>query len=217
MNAEILLVPFVSAVVIAFVGFAEASIETVTNIYGLEALFIDQQYQFLPIGPPSEDVLVQPYGPVLPVDWQQFPEAFTTQMYATMDGNGFPLYNILVYEDPITRETVFLNLYGTEAYRLAPEDGYDPYAWQAAWFGLESGQALDEWSSWIYDPAHVASRFTLIPEVFHEAYLEAQEETATQQLAMAYESMMLSLPEDVTNLVVGIGCTTSGTVEVEIG
>jgi len=134
---------------------AAANGETLGNIQDLETLFVEQQYRFLPIGPPSEDVLVQPYGPVLPVDWQGFPEEFTKQMYAEMDSNGFPLYRISIYEDPVSRETVFLNRYGMEACRLAAEPGYDPYAWQTAWFNLESGQVLDEWSGWIYAPTHI--------------------------------------------------------------
>jgi hypothetical protein len=61
---------------------------------------------------------------------KRFPRTFSKQMYAEMDANGFPIYRLSVYEDPATRETVFLNSYGTEVYRLEAEKGYDPYVWQ---------------------------------------------------------------------------------------
>ncbi|MCF7818699.1 MAG: hypothetical protein K9M54_12555 [Kiritimatiellales bacterium] len=192
-----------------------AAADVVTDIYGLEALFVDQQYRFLPIGPPSKDVLVQPYGSVMPVDWKKFPKEFIRQMYAEMDANGFPLYRVSVYEDPSTRETVFLNSYGTEVLRLAAESGYDPYAWQKAMFNLAEGQELDEWSRWIFDPAHIASSFTLIPEVFHESYLLAQDGLAAQELAMAPMSMM-ALSGGETKAVASMAMDTNGLVQLNL-
>lgn len=105
-----------------------AQVDVVDTIYGLEALFWEQQYQFLPVSPPSEEVYVHPLATVVPVDWKSFPKQFTKRMYAEMDGDGFPVYRVAVYEDAATRDTVFLNAYGTEAYRLSPEEDYDPFA-----------------------------------------------------------------------------------------
>jgi hypothetical protein len=116
----------------------------VNTIYELEALFVEQQYQFLPISPPSEEVYIHSRKTVVPVDWKRFPKKFSKQMHAEMDANGFPIYRLSVYEDPATRETVFLNSYGTEVYRLEAEKGYDPFAWQTINFQLESGQVLDD-------------------------------------------------------------------------
>ncbi|MCF7816824.1 MAG: hypothetical protein K9M54_02980, partial [Kiritimatiellales bacterium] len=196
-------------------GTTTVAEDVVTGIYGLEALFVEQQYRFLPIGPPSKDVLVQPYGPVVPVDWKKFPKAFTKQMYAEMDANGYPLYRVSVYEDPITRETVFLNAYGTEVYRLAAEAGYDPYAWQKAMFNLAEGQELDAWSRWIFDPAHIASSFTLTPEVFYADYMATQDGLAAQALAMAPMSMMALLGGE-TKAVAGMAMDTNGLVQLNL-
>jgi hypothetical protein len=138
----------------------------VNTIYELETLFVEQQYQFLPISPPSEKVYIHSHKTVVPVDWKRFPKEFSKQMYAEMDANGYPIYRVSIYEDPAARETVFLNSYGTEAYRLEAEKDYDPFAWQTINFQLESGQVLDDWSRWLYDPAHIAASFVLIPEVF---------------------------------------------------
>lgn len=192
-----------------------ADVSPIANIYELEALFVEQQYGFLPISPPSEEVYFHSLKLVLPVDWKYFPKDFTKQMYAEMDGNGYPLYRVSVYEDPVTRQTVFLNLYGTEVYRLDAETGYDPYAWQTTYFQLDAGEELGEWEKWIYDPAHIAAKFVLIPEVFHEDYLSVQAEEAA--LASMMVPMLMSLQLPVTNLQMAINHTTNSTVEVEIG
>lgn len=190
---------------------------TISDIYALEDLYVEQQYLFLPIGPPSDDVLVQPYGPVVPVDWKEFPKTFTKQMYAEMDINGYPLYRISIYEDPVTRETVYLNSYATEVYRLSPEVGYDPYAWLKNTFQIEDVSEIDEFRKWIYDPAHIASEFVLIPETFYADYESTQQELAAQELLSEPMSMMMSLPAVVTNLQMAINSTTNGEVELEIG
>ena len=109
---------------------ALADSNVVENIYELETLFVEQQYSFLPISTPSEEVLLQPCGSVVPVDWKEFPKAFTKQVYAQMDENGYPVYRVKAYEDPTTRETVFLNSFDAEIYRLDAEENYNPYAWQ---------------------------------------------------------------------------------------
>jgi hypothetical protein len=190
--------------------------EVVGSIYELESLFVEQQYQPPPISPPSEDVYVHSHETAGPVDWKFFPKEFTSQMYAEMDANGYPVYRVSIYEDPITRQTVFLNS-GYEIFRLDAATDYDPYARQKERFTLEPGQELAGPRQRIYDPAHIAVDFILIPEVFHEDYLAMQEEQATQELAMAPMSMMMSLPAVVTNLQMAINNTTNDAVELEIG
>ena len=191
---------------------------TIRSVYELETLFEEQQNAFLPISPPSEDVYVHAHDPVIPVDWKKFPREFTQQMYAEMDANGYPVYRVLIYEDPVTRETVFLNSYGTEVYRLESEQGYDPYAWQKTTFQVNDISELSEWTSWIFDPAHTAAEFMLIPETFYADYESTQQEiAAAESMMMAPMSMMMSLPAVVTNLQMAIGSTSNGTVEIEVG
>lgn len=185
--------------------------DVVATIYELETLFWEQQYKYLPLSLPPEDVFVLLREPVVPVNWKKFPSKFTSLMYAQMDANGYPIYKVSVYEDPATRETVFLNSYGTEACRLSPEANYDPFAWQTDYFGLAEGEELEPFTQWIFDPANIAFDFTLIPEVFHADYL------ATQEEEVVLESMMMALPAVVTNLLMAINNTTNGAVELEIG
>lgn len=198
-------------------GIPAGESSTITSVYGLETLFVDQQRAFLPIAPPSEEVYLHPYGRVLPVDWKEFPKEFARQMVAEMDANGFPIYRITIYEDPATRETVFLNAYGTEVYRLPPEKDYNPYAWQVDTFRITTTAELDSWYQWIYDPAHIAAEFLLIPETFHADYEATLQELATRELLLEPISMMMSLPAVVTNLQLAIGNTGNETVEVEVG
>jgi len=221
MKVKTLLVPSVALLLSMAVGAPlpteMAVVGVVESLSELESMFVERQYLFLPVSPPSEDVYVHSSKTVVPVDWKKFPKDFTKQMYAEMDENGYPIYRVLIYEDPITRETVFLNSYDTEVYRLTAEKNYDPYAWQKVFFQLEDGEKLGEWEQWLYDPAHVASEIVLIPDLFHEDYLATQEAQAMQSMAMAPMSMMMSLPAVVTNLQMAIGSTTNGTVELEIG
>ncbi len=191
---------------------------TIRSVFELEALFVEQQNAFLPISPPSEDVYVHAHDPVIPVSWKKFPREFSRKMYAEMDENGYPIYRVLVYEDPVTRETVFLNSYGTEVYRLEAEFGYDPYAWQKTTFQVSDVSELGDWTSWIFDPAHIASEFALIPETFYADYESTQQEiAAVESMMMAPMSMMMSLPAVVTNIQMAIGSTSNETVEVEVG
>ena len=166
------------------ISIAPADDRVVDSVYALELLYINQVYQYLPVSPPMEEVFVQSLEEAVPVLWKNFPSEFTKQMYAEMNANGLPLYRVSVYEDPASRETVFLNMYGKEAFRLEPENGYDPYAWQKVKFGEESFLARDELNRWIFDPAHIAVELTLVPEVFYTAYLEDQEAEALVPEAM---------------------------------
>ena len=43
--------------------------------------------------------------------------------------NSVPVCPTTIYEDPVSRETVFLNSDGKEVYALPPAQGYDPYAY----------------------------------------------------------------------------------------
>ncbi len=184
------------------------------SVYDLEARAVSVQNQFLPISPPSEDVYVHSDNGVLPVDWKKFPKEFTKLMYAEMDDNNYPIYRVSVYEDPLTRQTIFYGLYG-EVYRLDPERGYDPYAWQTTYFQLEPGEVLDDWTQWLYDPAKIAAEFKLIPQVFHADYLVDQQAQAELEASMM--PMMMSLQTPVTHLQLAIENTTNGTVVLEIG
>jgi hypothetical protein len=193
-----------------------ANVNTITNLYDLEALFVDKQYQFLPISPPMEEVYVHRSATVIPLDWPGFPETFAKGMYAEMHDDLFPLYRVTIYEDPISRDTVFLNVYGIEIYRLTASEEYDPYAWQTIRFNLESGQVLDSFQRWIFDSAHISIEFLLIPEIFHTDYLAVQQQEAMSSWAMAPITMFSSSMAQ-TNIQLAICTTTNGTIDLEFG
>ena len=99
---------------------------------------------------------------------------------AEFGGELMPVYRISIYEDCLTRETVFLNMYDQEMLRLPPEEGYHPFLWAKTRFQIESEFELDEFHRWIYDPAHLAVELTLLPESFYPAYQEIQSELAAE-------------------------------------
>ena len=100
-----------------------------------------------------------------------------------------PIYRIVVYEDYVTRETVFINRYDQEMLRLPAENGYDPFLWAKTQFKLSSDSELGDLQRIIYDPAHTAVEVTLLPELFYASYLKIeQEEQAMLEASMARDS-----------------------------
>ncbi|MEN7973314.1 MAG: glycosyl hydrolase family 28-related protein [Verrucomicrobiota bacterium] len=150
----------------------------VASIQRTTTIFEEKQYQFLPISPPSDAVYVHTMQRIPAVDWSGFDPAFTSQMYAEMeiiDGSFFPTYTIYIHEDPISRDWVIYNVFKMEVWRIAPRPGYDPYAWIKNYFQVDSELEIPEWLRWIFDPAHIALKIKLVPEVFHADYLAAVE------------------------------------------
>ncbi len=187
----------------------------VDSLYELKSLFVEHQYAYLPISPPSEAVFSQDYSTVVPVDWRDFPKAFTKQMYAEMNANGYPLYRIAVYEDSLTRETVFLNSYGTEVCRLAAEKNYDPYLWQKNHFLLSTSSLMDPWAKWIFDPAHIAAEFTLVPQIFYADYVLAEEQRRLDEAVTMPMMATMSLLEG-DGMAISMGMDSNGFVKLDI-
>ncbi len=185
------------------------------SIYDLESLFVEHQHDYLPISPPSMEVFTQDYGLVVPVRIENLPRMFAKKMVGELNPDGIPLYRITVYEDYATRETVFLNADGSEIYRLEPEPGYDPYAWQKSTFLLSSTESLDPWAQWVFDPAHIAADFTLVPQVFYADYVLAEEQRRLDEAA-AMPMMAMASSESSSNMVVGFSMESNGVVSLDI-
>ncbi len=182
-------------------------------------MLVDAQYSIIGISPPSEYTYWETPNRVVPVDFAKFPKRFKKLAYAELDENLMPIYRIAIYEDYVTRETVFINMYDQEMLRLSAEKGYDPFLWAKTQFQLSSDSELNDLQRIIYDPAHTALEITLLPELFYASYLEIdQEEQAMLEasMAMAPMSMMMSMPAVVTDLQMGINSLSNGTVEVEV-
>lgn len=162
----------------------------VDSIFDLESLFIEHQYTYLEVAPPSSDVFSQDYGLVIPARMESLPKKFTKRMYGVLNGDGIPVFKITLYEDSVTRQTVFVNSYdGSEIYRLDAVDGYDPLAWQRGKFQLAANEVLDPWTAWIYDPAHVAAAFTLVSHEFYETYVLLEEQRRIEAAAVIAKSI----------------------------
>lgn len=161
------------------------------DIYDLEDLFVFHQYSFLPVAPPAVDFYwFQPYGPPVPFLWESFPSRFNEKLIPEWAFENIPTYTVYIYEDPKTREIVFLNSRWETLYSLPPLPDYNPFAWILDWKpGLTEGKYTEEEINWllgIYNPARVQGVFTLIPSECYADYLEYKQEAlkkATEGLA----------------------------------
>jgi len=98
------------------------------DIYDLEQLFVDAQYAYLPIAPPTAEPFLQLSTPVyVPIYWKNFPRKFNDMLVGELI-YGVPVYPVTVFEDEVTREVVFFNAEGHEMFALPPPEPYDPYA-----------------------------------------------------------------------------------------
>lgn len=194
------------------VGAAKIAIDhgVVDSIDELEVLFREQQDLIHPGSPRAEDISVYSHETVIPIRWSNFPRKFTKYMYAMMDVHGFPIYRISIYEDPGSRETVFLNSYGTEVYRRVPEANYNLNRLLKTIPPASDASTPRVLHQGFFDPADVAAEFSFIPETLYSDYLELQEETT------ALEAVMTALQHPVTNLHVTLRAAANGAVELEI-
>ncbi len=195
-------------------------VEPLAHIYDLETLLVDCQDQFLPIAPPDENVYLHSGNPVLPVEWDQFPQEFKAGMMAEIDENEFPLYRVSIYEDAATRETVFLNGLGVEVYRLAPVQDYNPYAYQMNRLGITSFAEFEPYYEWIYDPAKIATTYQLIPTQFYEGYQAIQTEIRAEEAEIRLQEELarkaLEGPEVLTDVLLEIKKSASGVAELNV-
>ena len=188
----------------------------VDSLFELESLFIEHQYSYLPVSPPSLDVFTQDYGLVVPVRTANLPKNFIKRLVGEYNEDGIPVFLTTVYEDPITRQTVFLNVDGLEIYRLDPAFGYDPLAWQRDWFQLGSSELLDPWTTWIFDPAHIAARFLLVNDKDYEAYVLAEEQRRLEEIAIAPVMRTMGAGDGGSNMPVVFSADTNGLVSLTL-
>ncbi|MDF7809534.1 hypothetical protein P4E94_19005 [Pontiellaceae bacterium B12219] len=188
------------------------------SIFELEELFIEQQYSFLPIAPPSEETYLHSSSQIVPVVFDNFPKKFQNKIMAEYDeSTGIPLYPITVEEDPVSRYTVFRNVFGVEIFQLAPEADYNPFAWQEWKFDLAVGETLDPFTQWLYDPAHIAVSFTLIDSIYYDSYLEEQEaQRLAAEAATLMQPMMMTMSVPLTKPIASMTTGSNGLVTLNI-
>ena len=126
----------------------------------LEAWASDLQHIFLPIIPPTADlVLTQPGQPeLLPFDAAKFPAEFVKGLVGIYE-NSVVVYPITIVESPKSHDRVFYNHDGEAFFSLAADPAYDPFEYlQSRWPSLYEKDADPEqrayWES-LFDPARI--------------------------------------------------------------
>ncbi len=186
----------------------------VSDLYDLEQFFVRHQDSFLPLVPPDPDFILRQPGapPVLPFAWKGFPPEFVKGLSLEYE-NSVPVYPVTILEDPLSRETVFLNADGKAIYKLAPITGYDPFSYlkwlvPALYSGAYSSDEVYFWQK-LYDPSRVHVSVKLLPVEYVEPYLYAAGKIREQQAALAAQSdegddggmMLLWFPPTDTGIV----------------
>ena len=100
----------------------------ISDIYDLQDFYLAQREDYIPILPPDpEFILTQPSFPeVIPFDPKAFPDDFVKGLVAEYE-NSVPVYPVILAEDFLSRDTIFLNAEGEEVYALPAVEDYNPY------------------------------------------------------------------------------------------
>lgn len=191
----------------------------VLDVYDLEQYFTGQQDVYLPILPPAPDFVLHQSGSpnVLPFSWKSFPPEFSKNLVPEYE-NSVPVFSVTILEDPVTRETVFLNAKGEKLLTLAAPFDYDPFSYLRSIFPslYEGRYSFDQISYWqsFYDPARIQISAKLIPTEYVEPYLYVSERIAEEAaLAAALEGggfTLLRSGEADSNIVFEVMARTNG-------
>ncbi len=195
----------------------------IDSVYSIQSLLNESRLQYLPVSPPTFAPYIDVRENVLAVDWRSFKnKAFTRQMYAEMDSNGFPIYRVRVQQE-FSGEIVFSNAFGIEVLRLPAPKRFNVYAWAENHFKLPASD-FSEMQLDLYPASKIQLEIFLLPQVFLPAYLEIQAKQAAQEAevmpmmmsvaASTGDEVLLPLPVDVvpgSNGTVEIWVDTTGT------
>ncbi len=197
----------------------EAQATVLIDAYSIQDVLFRVQDQFVALLP--SDKIYQHHDKTLyAVEWEDMSKKLKKRMHATMI-HGFPIYELRLITDPISRDTIFYNSRDMEVYRISqPADSYDPYAWWKNKLDVSSYSEIDEWNLWIFDYAHTGVSIQMIPASLQAdfmeelAYQESQEQLMQSvELAFAPISMMMSM-ESEPELQISISSLSNGTVEI---
>ncbi|MEE9368217.1 MAG: hypothetical protein V3V05_05060, partial [Pontiella sp.] len=180
----------------------------VDTLEDLRSLFEEHQTDWIPLAFPGEATLFQDYGLVVPFRTATLPKKFINRLAGEYNQDGIPIYEITAWEDPDTRQVSFFDtIHGTELYRMKADPYHDPYAFLRWKYGLsaqDSFDGIDFLEILRLDSAKVSARFTMVPAVFYADYILAEEQRRLTKAVSVPMMMAMSLPETVTNLMVGI-------------
>jgi len=191
------------------------------NLNALAQLLEDAQYTYLPMLPPAAGFGMTAQGWLTPFNFTNLPAGFDLEHLTVEQRHGIMVVPLTIAQDPVTRDTVFLNSQGDVLYTMPPPAGYDPVAWLLAWrpnlvYSLSAAASTNAWLS-LYDPARVQLSLQLIAMEDVVPYLLATAEA--QQEARQQASMMMQTfgetnpptysPPDILTIL-GISVDTNG-------
>ncbi len=186
-----------------------------SDVYAVEDVLWRIQEQFAGLLP-SDQIYLHQDKTVHPVDWSTLPEKLKQRMHATLV-DGFPVYELRLITDPVSRDTIFYNDRNVEVYRIVQSaDQYDPYLWWKNRGHAFSYLEIDVWNLWIFDYAHTGASIRMVPVSLHAAFMEELAYQKSQEQLTPPSMMMSSSSAEVTNLWVGISSSTNGKVELEL-
>ncbi|MEE9369538.1 MAG: hypothetical protein V3V05_11850 [Pontiella sp.] len=190
------------------------------DVYSVQDVLFRVQKQFVGLLP-SDQIYSHDDKTVYAVEWLGMPEKLKRRMHATMV-YGFPIYELRLITDPISRDTIFHNSRNIEVYRISQSaDSYDPYAWWKNKIDGFSYSEIDEWNLWVFDYAHTGVSIQMVPVSLHTAFMEElayqeSQEQLMQSMSVAPMSMMMASMSTGPELQMGIDSLSNGTVEVRV-
>ena len=204
------------------------SLQTAKRIKANEVVVIDceemlgrclesVQWQYLPVSLPSLSArLLQPAGS-FPVDFFGFDPAIRKLFQGRIDEYGIVRYTVGLYEDYWSGEIVVQNDLGREIFRIQREKSYDPYDYQRALFGLREGFVLeDDFSRRIFLPSKISTVVDLVPLVFWEALLEAEQKGLAARHAARFLVESKAARAPLPAVVARVETLDDGTVLVQL-
>ena len=175
------------------------------------------QRQYFPVILPSLSArLLQPAGS-FPVDFENFDPETRKLFRGWITDRGIVKYSVGLYQDYWTDEIVVLDDLGWEMFRISRNRQYDKYDLQREFFNLGKNEFLeDEFARELFLPSRISTIANLVPLVFWDAHLEAeQEELAAQEAARLLVEPEVA-PMRLPSVVASIETLADGTVLVRL-
>ncbi len=211
----------VTAAVGAYAADVEPLPEPIVSLAQIESIAQATQKQFWMLVPPMEDPLyIHPDSTVRAVDWKAFKnKTLTSQMVAEMESvnsSMYPIYRTTLVEAR-TGELLWYNSLDQLVWQTPAPLDYNEYLFAFEHWNVDSIEMLGTQDLLWARSSNVGLEILLLPESFMASY---EEDVALEMQALALaEPMgmaMMSMPQTVTNLMMGIGTTESNEVEVGV-
>jgi len=184
----------------------------------IEEIARSAQEQFWILVPPAggDSLYIHADQKVYPVDWKAFKnKALTSQLAAEMESVNsslYPVYRLTLVE---TREGELFWYNGDRlVWRTAAPLDHNPYLFAFDHFGVDSIEVLDPQNLLWGRSSNVGAEILLLPETFMASY-EQDVALESQSMALTEPTAMMSMPQTVTNLTLGVE-NTGGVLEVGV-